>query len=177
MSQIFILAGKSRTGKDTVGSYIKEYYEKQGKVAVMLSFSEYLKPYIMKLTNWNGEDKTKPRDFMQLLGTDIIRKKINNNFFIDRLCEDILIYSYFADAIIITGARFPDEINIPRKTFKNVHVIEVTRNKENDLTEKEKKHVTETSLDNFKDYDYIIENNGSLEELKTKTNKIMEELE
>ncbi len=45
----------------------------------------------------------------------------------------------------------------------------------NILTEKEKKHMTETALDSYKDYDYVINNDGSIEELEEKLSNIYKE--
>lgn len=42
----------------------------------------------------------------------------------------------------------------------------------NILTEKEKQHITETALDNYNDYDYVINNDGSIEELESKLSEI-----
>lgn len=45
----------------------------------------------------------------------------------------------------------------------------------NNLTETEKKDITETDVDNYHNYDYIIENDN-YNILKEKTKKIMEEI-
>ena len=54
-------------------------------------------------------------------------------------------------------------------------VIHVSRNQTN-LTEKQKIHKTEISLDEYQNYDYDIKNNGTIEELKIKIIKILEEI-
>ena len=36
-------------------------------------------------------------------------------------------------------------------------------------------HRTETDLDNYANYDYVIENDGSLEDLKEKVNDILKQ--
>ena len=177
-TKIFLLAGKARTGKDTVASEIVKYYENKQKKVVRLGFSDYIKGYAMKISAWNGEDETKPRDLLQQIGTDIVREKINKDFFINRICEDILVYSYFFDVIVISGARFPNELDIPKNKFKNVTIIKMERpNYQNNLTEKQKKHITEHSLEDYQNYDYLLVNNENIEELQNKTKKILEEVE
>jgi dephospho-CoA kinase len=37
-------------------------------------------------------------------------------------------------------------------------------------------HIAEHHLDHFKDWDYVIENNGSLEELQEKVGKVVEKI-
>ena len=174
--KIFLLAGKARTGKDTVATEIVKYY--QNKKVVRLGFSDYIKNYAMKITDWDGKDETKPRDLLQTLGTDIVREKINKDFFVNRLCEDIMVYSYFFDIIVISGARFPNELDIPKNKFKNVTIIKMERpDNENNLTEKQKKHITEHALENYQNYDYLIVNDGNEEKLKEKVNVLLEEVE
>lgn len=177
-TKIFLIAGKARSGKDTVLKIIKEYYEKNNKSVVELGFTDYIKNYAMKITNWNGEDKTKPRELLQIIGTDIVRNQINKDFFINRLCEDIRVYKYFFDVIIISGARFPNELEIPKSLFKNVTTIKMERpNFVNELTEKEKEHITEHALDNYNNYDYTITNNGNIKDLEKKVIEMLEEVE
>jgi len=46
--------------------------------------------------------------------------------------------------------------------------------KENKLTEKQKRHLTETGLDNYNNYDYKIKNDGNIELLKQTIYDILE---
>ena len=74
--KIFLIAGKARSGKDTLSDFLIEELEKNNKVC-RLQISGYLKYYIMKYFGWDGREETKPRDLLNYLGTDIIRNKIN----------------------------------------------------------------------------------------------------
>ena len=58
---------------------------------VNLQFSSYIKMYAKEITGWNGSEDNKPRSLLQELGTDIIRKKISEDFFINRIIDDINI--------------------------------------------------------------------------------------
>ena len=97
---------------------------------------------------------------MQQIGVELIKNNIDSRMLIKRIVEDIKVYSYFYDVITISDARFPEEIETIRKNFTNVIVIHIhcLENK-NNLTGLEKKYATETSLDNYSDYDYNIDNN------------------
>ncbi len=177
-TKIFLIAGQARTGKDETLKIIKDYYEKQNKLVVNLGYADYIKNYAQKITNWDGKDETKPRELLQIIGTDIVRNQINKEFFINRICEDIMVYKYFFDVIIISGARFPDELDIPKNKFKNVTIIKMERpNYENKLTERQKMHITEHALENYENYDYLITNNGDLKDLEDKVHKMIEEVE
>lgn len=59
-----------------------------------------------------------------------------------------------------------------KKVFSNVVSVHITRKDMNILTETEKQHITETALDYYNDYDYVINNDGSIEELKSKLSEI-----
>ena len=177
-AKIFLIAGKARSGKDTVADIMEKHYEAKGQKVVKLGFSEHIKTYAKKITGWDGNDKTKPRELLQVLGTDIIRNKIDKDFFVKRTCEDIVIYKYYFDVIIISDVRYPNELEEPKKRFQNVITVKVDRpNFENELTEKEKKHATETALDNYTNYDYTIENDGDLNTLTNKVETLIEEVE
>jgi len=177
-SKIFLIAGKARSGKDTTLQIIKDFYEQNGKSVVKLGFADYIKNYAQKITNWDGKDETKPRDLLQIIGTDIVRNQINKDFFINRICEDIMVYKYFFDVIIISGARFPNELDIPKKVFKNVKIIEIERpNFTNELTDKQNEHITEHALENYSNYDYLIVNDGDRKKLEEKVKSIIEEVE
>lgn len=148
--KIFILSGKAKSGKNYVADIISDYY----KNSVQISYAYYLKQYIKKITNWDGKEETKPRDLLQSLGIDLI-KKIDKELLIRRVMEDIKVYSYFFDVIIVTDARLKEEVDIPKKLFKCITIR--INGKDNDLTQKQKNHITETDLDDYK-FDYVIDN-------------------
>lgn len=173
--KIFILSGKAKSGKNYVADKIEEYYI--NKKCIQLSYAYYLKQYIKKIINWNETEEAKPRDLLQSLGIDLIKNEIDKELLIRRTMEDIQVYSYFYDIIIITDARLIEEIEIPRKLFQQVTVIRVNRlNNQNHLTAKQKMHITETALDNYAQYDYLLESD-SLEMLKIKIEEMLKNME
>jgi len=156
---IYVLSGKAKSGKNYVANIISEYYK--DKKCIKISLAHYLKQYIKNITNWDGSEENKPRDLLQTLGIDLI-KKINPNLLIDRVCDDIKVYSYFYDVIIITDARLIDEIETLKNKF-NCITIRINNLKENGLTSSQQQHITETNLDGYDNFDYVIENNENLE--------------
>ena len=112
------------------------------------------------MTDWDGSEESKPRDLLQELGTDVIRNKLNKaEMFIERQLDDIEIYSYFYDAIIVPDIRLPREIESVREKFDNVVVIKVNRiNFETSLDNKQQAHITEVAMDNYNDVDYVVTN-------------------
>ncbi len=161
--KIFMVSGKAGTGKNTISNIIKEFY---GASAIEISFSYYIKDYAKRISNWDGREETKPRELLQNLGIELVRNKINPRLFISRTLEDIEVFSYFYDVIIISGGRLVEELESIKSIYPNSISIGVVSNKGNNLTEKEKNHFTEIALDNYNNYDYKVINNGSYEELK-----------
>lgn len=82
------------------------------------------------------------------------------------------MYSYFYDLIIISDARFEREIKCIKDNFKNVYTINIS-GRDNNLSEVQKKHITEISLDNYDEYDYKIKND---ENVKEKIEDILKEI-
>ena len=176
--QIIVIAGKARSGKNTIGEIFKNLYEQDNKKVVISPYTKYLKDYIKEITGNYVDDDNKPRELLQQLGVEIIKEKLKKyDMFIERQLDDIDIYSYFFDSIIIPDARFPKEIDILKEKYPNVISIKVVSDLENNMTEREKQHVTETSLDGYDDnkFDYII-NNLSIEESTKLVEEIYEEI-
>lgn len=172
--KIFIIGGKARQGKDTVCSMIRKYYSDNGIRSINLQFSSYIKEYAKKIAAWDGDDTDKPRDLLQELGSEIIRKKIDPLFFVKRIIGDIKVYSYYFDIITISDARFKVEIDSIKENFDDVVAIKVVRpNFDNGLTSDEKNHSTEVDLDDYNSFDYEIINDGSIEDLNKKIEDLM----
>lgn len=178
LKKIFIVSGKARNGKDTICAFIKEICENKDLKVINLAYGNYIKEYVKKISDWDGSEETKEsiRPLLQMLGTEIVRDNIDKDFFVKRLMNDIKVYSYFFDIVTISDARMENEIELPKQQFSNVISINVKRtNFETNLSLKEQKHRTEIGLDNYDNYDYKILNDGTLEQLKTKIEKIIEE--
>jgi len=154
--KLFILSGKARSGKTETAKIIENYYKE--KKCITISFAYYLKDYVKRITNWNGRENTKPRKLLQQLGIELIKNKIDNKLLINRILEDIEVFSYFYDIIIISDARLIDEIEDIKNRYHNSITIRINRETHNNLTLDESNHITEIGLDNYKNYDYIVNN-------------------
>ncbi len=165
--KIYLIGGKAKHGKDTFSSFLKEVYENHGKKIIVTQYSKYIKYYAREMTGWDLSEETKPRELLQKLGTDIIREKLKkDDLFINRMIDDIDIFSYFYDAIIISDVRFKKEIDDLRKVFPDAIAMHINRpNFDNGLTEEQKKHKTEIDLDDYNKFDEEIVNT-TFEKLK-----------
>lgn len=173
--RIYIVAGKARSGKSTAAKFIEEIYALKNIKVLNLMYSEYLKNYTKKIIDWDGDERTKPRSFLQQLG-DLVRKEMGNDFFVNRLIEDVAIYKKYYNIFTISDARFPNEIEYLKQKY-DVVTIYIEHPESNELTVLEQGHITETALNNYSNFDYKIKNDGTIEELKEKIYKIIEEVE
>ncbi|MBS5778788.1 MAG: hypothetical protein KIC82_05020 [Acholeplasma sp.] len=164
---IFVLSGKAKSGKNLIADKIENYYK--NKRCIQISYAFYLKNYVKNIYGWSGSEEDKPRELLQKIGIDLIKNKIDSNLLIRRVCEDIKVYSYFYDIIIITDARLKDEIEIPKRLFNNVVTIRIDSiYYDKKMTIEQMNHITETNLDNYDKFDYIINDFDKLEEILSK---------
>ena len=159
---IFCLCGKAGSGKSFASECLFERYKKDNLDVIISPYTKYLKYFIEEITGVSIVESNKPRVLLQHLSSDLIKSKLGyRDFFVRRQLEDISLYKYFFDIIIIPDVRFPEEIKVLKDHFTDVISIGVKRlNFDNGLTDEEKKDITETSLDSFEEYDYVIYNNG-----------------
>jgi hypothetical protein len=105
-----------------------------------------------------------PRLMLQLLGTDCARKIIHPNTWANAFWADYKIENN--PKWIITDCRFPNEADSIKE--RNGIIIRVERG-----NIKSSNHPSETGLDDYKDFDYVIQNNGTIEELIDKVRGIL----
>lgn len=161
--KIFVISGKARSGKNQISKIIEEFYS--NKKTITISFGHYIKDYAKRVSDWDGSEESKPRELLQQLGIELIKNKINDKLFINRILEDIEIFSYFYDIIIVNDARLVEEVETLKEKYPCSISIRVIRNAfNNKLTEEQKNHLTEVNLDNYNNFDYIVDNNEDLEE-------------
>ena len=166
---IIILSGKAKSGKNVVADIINEYY----KNSIQVAYAYYIKDYLKRMNKYNEQEKAQYRSLLQEFGVEFLSKHINSKFLINRVMEDIEVFSYFYDVIVITDARLVDEIEMPKQKFSNVITIRIENNNNNNLSESEKNHITETGLDNYLGFDYILKNNSTIEDLKNQITEIL----
>lgn len=152
--KVIILSGKAGSGKSFVANKLNEKLSN----SIVISYASYLKEYVKNISNWDGSEESKEevRTLLQQIGVELIKNKIDDKFLINRVLQDVEVYSYFFDYIIISDARFIDEIECI-KNESNSFVINII-GKDNNLTNEEKKHSTEVSLDDYDNFDYILDN-------------------
>ena len=161
--KIFIISGKARHGKDTTAMYMNEIYTKKGKKILNISYASYIKEYAKKISNWDGSDETKPRELLQQLGTTVIRQNIDEDFWVKSLWAVVGNWNN----VIIADVRFPNEVNSIKE--RGGIIIRLNRDKS-----RIDYHISETALDDYKEWDLVIDNNSTKEDLFNTLKKIVQ---
>lgn len=175
--KIILIGGKANTGKDSTAEYIDEYYRSRGLDVVNIQIGYYIKMYAKEIAKWDGDNDTKPRQLLQDLGTELIRKQIDEYFFIKRIIQDIDVYSRYFDIITISDGRLPEEFASIKLAYPETVTVHITRpGYSSRLTKGQKAHITEALVDEI-EYDYDVVNDGTLDDLQKKAIELVQTIE
>lgn len=194
---IVSITGKIGSGKDTIADIIMQYTPYHDweikKFAGKLKVIAEILTGVPKINFEDQEFKKQDmppewgmtyRDLLQKLGTEAMRNGLHENVWVNSLfadykpLDDTLRASMgnvidYSDCVfpnwIITDCRFPNEMEAVKK--RGGLAIKVVRDSGNTIGTA---HASETALDNYTKWDYIIDNNGTLEDLKQQIISILE---
>lgn len=173
LKKIIVLSGKARSGKNKVAEILNDYYGTEKSIT--LAYAYYIKDYLRRMDKYNENEKEKYRSLLQDFGVEFLNKKIEKDFLINRLIEDIEVFSYFYDIVIVTDARLKKEIQTLIDKYDKVITIRINSKEDNNLGEY-KKHITEVDLDDYS-FDYKIDNNYNIDDLRKQVFEILKEEE
>ena len=194
---IVSISGKIGSGKDTIADIIMQYtpyhnWEVKKFAGKLKDIAEILSgvPKInfedqeFKKQDMGSEWGMTYRDLLQKLGTEAMRNGLHENVWVNALFAD---YRPINDELrqsmgnvidysncewpnwIITDCRFPNELEAV-KNRKGL-TIKVIRDSGNTIGTT---HASETALDYYTNWDYVIDNNGSIEDLRQQILNILE---
>lgn len=199
---IISISGKLGSGKDTVAKMIQDMQPENGwKVK---KWAGKLKEMASILTGvpvrmWEDQEFKKKRmpevwgmtyrEFLQKLGTDAMRDGLHTNVWVNALMADYNPSEFYEEECfdnmgndrialrrkelsypnwIITDTRFPNEAEAIRSHgYANIRV-----NRQGETGN----HPSEIALDDYGRFDFIIDNNGSLQQLKENVAGILNSL-
>ena len=88
--------------------------------------------------------------------------------------EDIEVLGEFFDVVIIPDVRFLNEIDKIKDKYKDAILIRVERpDFVSPLSKEQQSHKVETTLDDYKEFDYCIINNDTVCKLEDEVRKIL----
>ena len=172
------LSGLKRSGKDTIGSYLIQNYS-----CKRFAFADEVKRLARELFPEEFVQNDKPVDLLQWLGNTMRQR--NPDVWINRLSTMIQLTKDPVPNLVVTDVRYPNEVQALKNlgfTIVKVQVpvevsIERSKATEVNFTEELLLHESEQlAQSNEQYYDYIIENTGTLEELYSKVEEMVEVL-
>lgn len=174
--KVYVIGGTAKSGKTTLANYLKENLTSLGYKPCIIKLTDPLYRYAEKYFNKKIDEENKPREFLQQIGIEIIKNKLHKDkFLLERTEEDIEILKNFFDVFIITDIRLKMEYEEFKNKYSDITTINIKRpNFDNNLTKKEKNHITEKDLEDYNDYDYTIINDKN-DDLYIKAKKIIKE--
>lgn len=168
---ILALSGKIGSGKDTAVECLTEHFLGLDKTVVHLKFANPLKRACAIITGmpesdqYHGKGKMIPGlnmtvgEFQQQCGT-VLREHINQDIWVNGVLNQIK-----ADptcVYLISDCRFKNEA----RKIQELGGIVIRLNRSNIVTDgRDTSHVSETDMDDYKDFDFVYQNDGTIEEL------------
>ena len=156
--------GSMGSGKDTAVNYLSFKFPQNTR----LSFADAIYDILKFAQKKCGFNEIKDRKFLQFIGTEWGRD-IDENVWIN-----IVLNTHIPKNGFVSDVRFPNEFY----ALKNNGwiCIKLLRDKQKDrIGTGDEKHSSETALDTIpdSDWDYIIDNNGTLEDLCSNLDNII----
>lgn len=179
LNRIYLLHAHAQSGKDTCAAMMKEEYEKRGKRVIIIAFADYVRMCLDKYYGVKDYKTPEGRTIIQHFATDLVRK--NDPTFWGRTVGDLLraIEDDF-DYAIIPDWRFKNEFGCLTSRFSPSLIVKVLIDRPNNeltdnMTDAQRKHQSETELDNYKNFDYNISNEfNKLDETREQIIKMIE---
>ena len=184
------IGGKKSVGKDTFGSFLCKYGEFK-----KFSLADTIKIIVSELFDWDinllygntkqsrewretykdeywikkfGDDFT-PRKALQIIGTDVFRNTLSNDFWCWIMERKIKLSGY--PRIVIPDVRFPNEIALVKEIFQGITVY-IIRNLPEHAHDT---HISENAI-NQDQFDHIIYNEGTLKDLELEAKKFLNKI-
>lgn len=177
--KIILFSGKAESGKSTSSKMLVKLLEENNERVVIIPYGDYVKNTARLIFGWDGSKDENGRALLQWWGTDVVRKK-DPNFWIETVYRLINVAGDLFDYVIIDDARFENEIAFWKETtqfkseYKTFTVNVLRLDHENILTEEQRNHPSECSLDG-----YIFDSNivaSNIEELEIGVRKIYNDI-
>lgn len=162
IKKIFLIHAPARSGKNTCGEVMKEYYESKGKNVCMIAFADAVKFTLEKYYGITDFKSPEGRSHIQYYATDQCRG-VNPTLWADWVANWLKATEADWDIVIVPDWRFLNEYEVLAETFgeEKVRTMLITRpdiEEVSDLTEEQRRHQSESELDNFKNFDYTVIN-------------------
>lgn len=191
---LILVSGKMQSGKNTFADFVGNIIKKKTSVRYDL-FAQSLKDGVwkdfyelhtfiyqqywklpkevrhqfewMNIKRDDFYEKKTPygRLLCQIYGTEIFRDRVDELYWVKTV--EKRFNEQTEDVCIVTDVRFPNEIEYFKTSGYNVITVRVNRDSKKDGTYNEE-HFSEKALDEYSEFDWNIDNSGTIEELEEK---------
>jgi hypothetical protein len=169
--RVILISGKARNGKSETAKLLKLKLESQGKSIVIPAYGNQVKHVCHDYFGCTYDKNEENRSKWQFVGTDKIRKE-NPNHWVDAVIDIITIFFDEWDYVIIDDCRFSNELE--RWIGFDTLNLRVNRlNFKSALTPEQQNHISETALDNYEHFDYVINSESGLDKLEKEVDKFI----
>lgn len=171
--ETILISGKSASGKDTFANMIKDKLEAVGCNVLIIHFADLVKFYAKEYYNWNGVKDEAGRNLLQKLGTNLVREQFPD-YWAETIAKFLAVMNHYEefDCALIPDTRFENEIETVKYWIPNAISIRIRRLNEDKteyvnpaFSEEQLNHPSETSLNDYCEFDYCVDNIG-LKELE-----------
>ncbi len=164
--KIIVFSGKQFSGKDTVAKILLEKLKGYKRIGI----ADAIKAEYSKKTGLSIEEieKNKSMYRQDLIDLGNYGRSIDPDYWLNSIISN-------PDNIIVTDIRVKHELDLFKKNGAftvRIEADEEQRAKRGKITASDDD--TETALDNIKDWDYILYNNGTYEDLRKNINKLFD---
>lgn len=175
---IIMVSGRAGEGKSTFSEICIDILAKKDIMATVVPFAQGVKDTACFM-GWDGEKDSKGRKLLQQVGNT--GREYNENVWarkaVDEIREDAEVNLF--DVVFIDDWRFPNERNVILTEFpKMVIKVRICRPEEFHTLNGTELYddISETSLPDIESnfYSYVVDNIGSLNELKAMANEFIE---
>ena len=171
--KLIAISGKINSGKDELACKIFEYLKRKGIKYEHLKFASGLKQMVSILTGGDLEDQYsdggKEKVVDELGMTNGTLQQVVGTLLREKLHPDIWTFPVLKFArvnpdtvCVISDCRFQNEADLIKQ---NGGVIIRLNRKNRNIGKRNPNHISETDLDDYKNFDLVIENDGTVEEM------------
>lgn len=164
--KIIGISGKKQAGKDSATEYFISNLLKRYDKCIRIGFADALKDEVVEgcgiSREFLEEHKVNFRLIMQGWGTDFRRELFSKDYWLIKLGCKLVEYKNTNTLIIVPDVRFKNEAQLIRDC--NGLLIRIQRDKK--AFEELDIHASECELDSYDEFDYVVDNNGSLQNLE-----------
>lgn len=177
MLVIVMLSGKAESGKDSYFNIVFKHFE--GLDIERYSFGDEVK-HIAKTIGWDGNKDCRGITFLQSISQCAIvyDKNIWTNKFVKYINQHPNTNDMHNNKfIVVTDCRYESQIDFVKNSYDKVYLIRINRpSHSSGLTSDQLTHQSETDLDYYTKWDYVINNDNDIEQYKDNVITVMNEI-